>query len=236
MLRVLQSPRDNEDARAELERRALSFVRTDWVGRLGRRLGVESCSIGDARKSWDVLRTAELIEASLGKPDAIVDFGAYHSEITGILSRIGYANLHAVDLNPRLRAGPYPDRIHYSVCDFLHSGFKDASFSAITSISAIEHGHSVARLLDEVSRVLKPGGWFIGSTDYWPEKLDTRGVRVFGMDWTIFSAAEMQAFFDGAQRRGLTPHGSLEFDATTPSIHFAGRDYTFAWFALRKSA
>src|SRR5205085_8762231 len=229
------SERENTEARAELERRGLSLVRTDAIGRLGRRLRLESCSVGDPRKSWDVLRTAEFIEAHLAKADAIVDFGAYHSEITGSLSRAGYTNLHAIDLNPRLPRGPYPDRIRYIVGDFLHSSLPDASFAAVTSISAIEHGHSTDQLLGEVARVLKPGGYFIGSTDYWPAKIDTRDTRIFGMDWTIFSAEEMRTFFEAARSRGLEPAGSVEVDAKTPSIHFAGRDYTFAWFALRKA-
>jgi SAM-dependent methyltransferase len=236
ILRILQSEQENVQARAELERRGLSFVRTDLLGRLGRQLRLESCSVGDARKSWDVLRTAEFVEANLPRDAAIVDFGAYHSEITGILSRIGYTNLSALDLNPRLTRGPVPDRIRYVVADFLHSSLPAGTFDAITSISAIEHGHATDQLLDEVSRLLKPGAYFLGSTDYWPAKIDTSGIMIFGMDWRIFSAPEMQAFFDAARLRGLEPAGALEFDAKTPAIHFGGHDYTFAWFALRKSA
>lgn len=211
-------------------------MRTGLLGRLGRRLGVDSMSIGDVRKSWDVLQTAELIEKELQKDAPIVDFGAFHSEITGILHRMGYTNLTGVDLNPRLKRGPYAGAIRYAVRDFLDSGLGDAAFAAITSISAIEHGHSVDALLSEVARLLKPGGYLLGSTDYWPDKIDTRGVEIFGMDWTIFSAGEMQVFIEKAKQHGLMPAGTLQYDATTPSIEFAGRRYTFAWFALRKSA
>ena len=234
MLRVLQSPDENAKARAELDRRGLSLARSDWLAQLGRRLGIDRYSIGDARKSWDVLMTAQLIEQRLPKDAAIVDFGAFHSEITGILCRMGFTSLTGIDLNPKLKSGPYPDKIRYAIRDFLDTGFPDASFDCITSISAIEHGHSVDALLKEVSRLLKPGGLLVGSTDYWPKKIDTTGVMIFGMDWTIFSAEEMAAFFEKARAAGLQPTGTLEYDATTPSIDFSGRRYSFAWFALEK--
>ena len=50
------------------------------------------------------------------------------------------------------------------------------------------------------------------------------------------SADEMRAFFEKARQHGLMPAGPLEFDAPAPSIDFAGRRYTFAWFALQKPA
>jgi SAM-dependent methyltransferase len=231
---VLQSAHENHEARRELERRGLSMVRSDWLGRLGRQLGVDALSIGDLRKSWDVLLTAEFLASRLAKDAPIVDFGAFHSEITGVLHRMGFTNLHGVDLNPRLRHGPYADRIQYAVRDFLDTGYPDQSFAAITSISAIEHGHAVDQLLAEVSRLLKPGGFLVGSTDYWPDKIDTRGVEIFGMDWTIFSAGEMADLFRAARERGLVPVGPLNDQAAAPSIDYAGRHYTFAWFALQK--
>lgn len=235
ILKVLKSAADNRQARAELERRGLSMVRRDWLGRLGRRLRVDAMSIGDERKSWDVLTTAEFLETHLAKDAPVVDFGAFHSEITGVLCRMGFINLHGVDLNPGLMRGPYADRIRYSVADFLATGYRAESFSAITSISAIEHGHSVDRLLIEVSRLLRPGGFFVGSTDYWPDRIDTSGIRIFDMDWTIFSAGDMKDFFAKARRHGLMPAGELDDRAGEPVIRFAGKRYSFAWFALRKA-
>ena len=236
MLRVLQSPAQNAAARAELERDGLSLVRRGALAGLGRRFGLEAFAYGDLRKSWDVLSTARFLEQHVGREQPVVDFGAWHSEITGVLARLGYSDLHAIDLNPRLTSAPFADRIRYRVGDYLASGFPDGSFAAITSISAIEHGHSVDRLLAEVTRLLRPGGYFVASTDYWPTKVDTTGVQFFGMDWTIFSAGEMAALIEAAGRRGLVPAGSLEYDAPQPSIRFAGREYTFAWLALQKRA
>lgn len=234
ILRVLKTAEENRRARAELERRGLSMVRRDWVGRLGRLLGVDRFSIGDPRKSWDVLATAAFLEERLAKDVPIVDFGAFRSEITVVLDRMGFRDLRGVDLNPRLARGPHADRIRYVIGDYLASGFAAGSFAAITAISAIEHGHAVDRLLAEVSRLLRPGGFFVASTDYWPEKVDTAGVRIFDMDWTVFSAAEIAALVEKARAHGLAPAGAMDYEAGDPVVAFAGRRYTFAWLALRK--
>lgn len=210
------------------------MVRRDWRGRLGRWLGIDRLSSGDLRKSWDVLATARFLEDHLAKDQPIIDFGAFRSEITGVLSRMGYEDLHAVDMNPKLARGPYPDRIRYRVGDFLATDYAAGTFAAITAISAIEHGHSVDRLLAEVGRLLRPGGYFVGSTDYWPEKIDTSGIEMFGMDWTVFSAADMARLFESARGHGLAPAGMVDYGVGDPIIRFAGRRYTFAWFAFQK--
>lgn len=203
---------------------------------LGRELGIERLCIGDPRKSWDVLATATFLEERLPKDAPIVDFGAYRSEITALLCRMGYTVLHGVDLNPKVVRGPYPGRIHYTVADYRATSFASGSFAAVTAISAIEHGHSVDRVLAEAARLLAPGGFFVGSTDYWPEKVDTAGVRIFDMDWTVFSASELTGLLDGARRHGLEPAGDVDLTAGDPVIEHLGRRYTFAWFALRKTS
>ncbi len=234
IFRTLRSAEENRGARAELERRGLSLVRRDLPGRLGRMLGVERLSIGDLRKSWDVLTTVAFIEARLPKDAPIIDFGAYRSEITGVLSRLGYQRIHGVDRNPAVLRGPDADRVRYTVGDFLATGLAPGTFAAVTAISAIEHGHSLERLLAEVGRLLRPGGYFLASTDYWPEKIDTSGIRLFGLEWTIFSAEEVRTFFESASRHGLVPAGSVDYSVGDSVIHYAGKRYTFAWLALRK--
>jgi SAM-dependent methyltransferase len=209
-------------------------VRRDVVGRVGRRLGVERMCTGDLRKSWDVLATATFLEEHVANTQPVVDFGAYHSEIGGVLARLGYRNLHGVDLNRRVARGAYRDRIRYQVADFRATGYGAESLAAVTAISAIEHGHALDRLLAEVGRVLRPGGFFVASTDYWPEKVDTSGIRVFGMEWTVFSAAEMATLFDAARAYRLLPAGPVDYGAGEPVVRFAGRRYTFAWLVLRK--
>ena len=81
---------------------------------------------------------------------------------------------------------------------------------------------------------MRPGGIFVASTDYWPDKIDTSDVELLGMPWTIFSADELRAFIERAEGYGLVPDGELSFGADERVVHLADRDYTFAWFELRK--
>jgi hypothetical protein len=85
-----------------------------------------------------------------------------------------------------------------------------------------------------MSRLLCPGGYFIASFDYWPEKIDTTGVPFFGMDWKIFSKSEVLAFVREAAAYGFIPQGEMHLDAGDKPIHCAQRAYTFGWLALQK--
>ncbi len=118
----------------------------------------------------------------------------------------------------------------------MHTPFADGSFRAITAISVIEHGFDGTALLSEVSRLLAPGGYFIASFDYWPEKIDTTGTTFFDMSWTIFSREEVDDFIALAARHGLEPVGEREYDAASAPIRCGGKDYTFAWLVLGKPA
>ncbi len=129
---------------------------------------------------------------------------------------------------------PYSDKIRFVVSDFMHTPFKNETFMAITSTSVIEHGFNSVALLTEVTRLLRPGGYFIASFDYWPEKIDTTGVPFFGMDWKIFSKQEVLAFIDEARAYKLAPCGNIDLAAQERPIECAERKYTFAWLALQK--
>ncbi|HZZ86348.1 MAG TPA: class I SAM-dependent methyltransferase [Anaeromyxobacteraceae bacterium] len=236
-MEVLQSKAAVESARRRLEERGISCLGMEvgpplslWQKLLRRR----PPTLGDQVKSWDVLRTAEFVEQHFPKSARILDLGAYSSEILCVLHRLGFERLTGVDLNPNVRAMPFRDRIRYEVGDFLRTPFADASFDVVTSISVIEHGLDAPALLTELSRLIAPGGCFLASFDYWPEKIDTSGTKFFGMDWLIFSREDVRAFLAEAANRGFAVEGPLSFDASEPSVNCAGRDYTFGWLVLRR--
>ena len=192
-------------------------------------------AIGDMLKSWDVLSTVNFLEDHVKKNESILDIGCYASEVIVTLHKLGYSDLTGVDLNMGLRKMPYQDSIKYETVDFMHTKFEDASFQAITSISVIEHGFDGQSLLKEMSRLLKPNGYFIASLDYWPEKINTTGIKYFGMDWKIFSRDEISRFITEAADYGLFPVGEMMYDAKNSPIDCGGKQYTFAWLALKKS-
>jgi SAM-dependent methyltransferase len=192
--------------------------------------------IGDLRKSWDVLKTVQFLEKEVTGDGAILDIGAFGSEILPILYRLNYRNLSGVDLNPKIDQMPHSDQIRYIKSDFMHTPFEDASFKAITSISVIEHGFNSQALVAETARLLAPGGYFIASFDFWPEKIDTSEVSAFDLDWRIFSKDEVCQFIKEAEEFGLRPIGKLNFEVAKPSVRWKRRNYTFAWLVLQKSA
>jgi SAM-dependent methyltransferase len=185
----------------------------------------------DPLKSWDVLRTIELVEARCAADDAVLDLGSFACQILPALDRLGFRNLHGIELDARVADMPGAARIDYRIGDMMATPWADGSFRAVTAISTIEHGFDLDRLLGEVSRLLGEGGIFSFSTDYWPQKIDTTGIVAFGMPWQIFSAQDIEAFVERAAAFGLEPvtpigpHDLRSFPERT--INWMNRQYTF---------
>ena len=234
MLAVLQSQDEITTGRRTLRGRGLSFVSPYWLAWLTRRGLMPGTQVGDEVKSWDVLKTVQFIEQHVAKDAPVLDIGAYASEVPPILCRVGYRCVSALDLNPHLLKMPLADKIDYRVGNFLQAPYPDGSFAAVTAISVIEHGFDDARLAAEMARLLRPGGFFVASFDYWPEKISTDGQDIFGMSWTIFSKPEVERFVALARSQGLEPYGPMNFNASGKPVSCFGRDYTFAWLVLRK--
>lgn len=234
-MEVLQSKEQIREARTWLRRESISIMPPGWRTWLARRgLLRGDVLVGDYVKSWDVAKTAQFLRQHVSKDQPVLDIGAYASEIPPILKRLGYTAVAGVDLNPGIRKMPYADAIDYRVGDFLRAPYADATFSAVTAISVIEHGLDARRLVAEMGRLLRPGGFFIASFDYWPDKIATDGITMFDMSWTIFSRSDVQNLVSLAFEYGLDPVGKLEFEGSGRPVSCAGKDYTFAWLVLRR--
>ncbi|WP_422672427.1 class I SAM-dependent methyltransferase [Candidatus Methylopumilus planktonicus] len=236
-MKVLQDKSQISKARKELDRKGASHVDApdSRLKSIMRKLGlVRGLTMGDILKSWDVHATLNFIEKHAEKSEPILDIGCYCSEIIASLHKVGYSNLTGADLNPNLKQMPYQGFIKYEVTNFLHTKFKNASFKVITAISVIEHDFNAKALLYETSRLLLPGGYFIASFDYWPEKIDTTGTRFFGMDWKIFSKKDVEEFVSLAVTYNLFPVGELNYTSKAAPIHCASKKYTFGWLVLEK--
>jgi len=191
-------------------------------------------AIGDFVKSWDVLETIRFLQDHVAKDLPVLDIGAYASEIVVALHKLGYRDISGADLDPRLAQMPHLNAIRYQVCNFMETPFEDDSFEAITAISVIEHGYDGDALFREVERLLRPGGFFVASFDYWRSKIKTDGIKFFGMSWMIFSEADVGRMVECAGLRGLHPVGELDFNGSEKPINCGGRDYTFGWIVLQK--
>jgi len=234
-VKVLKSRSEIDLARAELRRRGLSCTGSWWLRKLREHGVVRGVNIGHYIKSWDILKTATFIDKNISKHSPILDVGAYGSEILCVLHRLNYSELTGVDLNPQIELMPYGDSIQYKIADFMHTGFKNEGFEVITAISVIEHGFKSQILLKEISHLLRPGGYFIASFDYWPDKIDIAGIDMFGLDWRIFSKTELLIFIDEAREYNLVPYGPVDLEAKDRVVNWAGKSYTFAWLVFLKS-
>jgi SAM-dependent methyltransferase len=232
---ILKSKSEYRNARAEMRRRGIDF--TGFFGhRLLRKVGfIRGATVGDQRKSWDVWKTVQFIERNIPPGAAILDIGAYASEVLCALHKLRYTDLTGIDINPKIHRMPFGDAIRYVNGDFMHTSFPDSSYDAITAISVIEHGFNGRVLLAEISRLLKPDGHFLASVDYWPEKVDSTGLSPFGIEWRIFSEKELRQFLAEAKDFGLEASGIMNFDAEERTVKWYGKRYTFAWMVLRKS-
>lgn len=235
-MHVLQEKQQIRKARQELLRKEASLIDSP-VRAMMRTLGlVRGVAVGDMLKSWDVLTTINFLETHVKKNEPVLDIGCYASEVIVALHDLNYSSLFGIDLNPELQKMPCSDVIRYEIGNFTHTKFADDSFRAVTSISVIEHGFDGDALLKEVSRILQPGGYFVATFDYWSEKIDTSGIKIFGMDWKIFSRQEVLAFVELASTYGLSPVGALNPECKDRAINCGGKQYTFAWLALEKRA
>lgn len=236
MIKVLQNKSQIVKAREELVRRGVSCIDPMSLS-LMRRIGLyKGVSVGDNIKSWDVLETLNFVLDNVSKDKPVLDIGSYASEVPVALHRMGYTDVTGVDINVNLHKMPFNNFIRYVQANFMETGFNDASFYAITSISVIEHGFDGVRLLKEMARILKPGGYFLASFDYCPEKIDTSGITFFGMEWRIFSREDVVEFIDLAADYGFNSVGESHYDGQEMPIDCGGKEYTFGWLALKKSA
>jgi SAM-dependent methyltransferase len=205
------------------------------VKRLLRRADAATALIPDPIKSWDVLRALEAIQERCAPDEPVLDIGSVGCAIGPALHRLGYRDVHGIDLDPQVARMAHADAVDYRVGDMTATPYEDSTFGAITAISAIEHGFKPEPLLQEVSRLLKPDGFFFFTTDYWPEKIDTSHIRLFGMTWDIFSAEEIDGFVSNAGDFGLQPT-SAPFRAPRAvngrPISYQGFEYTFLAGAL----
>lgn len=188
-------------------------------------------------KNWDSLAALDLILKSTGKDARIFDAGGeLYSMILPWLFMYGYRNLSAGNLvfQKPIKKGS----IIYHHSDITKTGFDPAAYDAITCLSVIEHGVNLESYFCEMSRILKPGGVLITSTDYFETKVDTRGQMAYGVPIHIFTREEIVEALEIASRFGLSLMGSLDLSTVEKVVDWNryGLNFTYIIFSLRKTA
>jgi SAM-dependent methyltransferase len=226
MMKVLHNRKEIDDSTASLLKRGLTPHE-------------------DTPKNWDLLQIAEILEHT-PKSAAILDMGASHSAVLGLLVRQGFSNGVGIDLHFTLK-----DRVAFWIRtiqnhfrrpytlvsgDLTRTKFRDQSFDVIICQSVIEHGVDETAFFRECARLLKDNGTLFVSTDYWPEKAETpSGTPAFNLPWKIYSADEIRTLHAIAVREGfLIDDDALTLEAETPQVFWQGKAYTFIALTYKK--
>jgi SAM-dependent methyltransferase len=198
-----------------------------------RRLGLPESRLPG--KNWDSLAALDVVLRMTGRDARIFDAGGEtYSVILPWLSRYGYRNLVCGNISfaSTFQRGP----IRFELADITGTTYPDGHFDAITCLSVIEHGVDVGLYVREMSRILKPGGALVTSTDYYETPIDTRGYTAYGAPVRVFTKPEIVRMLEQAEDVGLTPLGPLDLTAGEKVVHWRRFDlrYTFLVCSLRK--
>jgi SAM-dependent methyltransferase len=132
------------------------------------------------------METIDLGHLPIRSGDRVLDLGCGEGRHTIAAWLQREAHCVGVDLSPRdvsrasEKAGPFrpefpasPTRsIGFGVADGLQLPFADHSFDVVICSEVLEHIGPYREVLDEIRRVLKPGGAFAASVPrYWPERV-----------------------------------------------------------------
>ena len=203
------------------------------------------------QKNWDLFHMLKIIEDNVGKSDCILDVGANGCPVLEALFNRGYKDLYGIDLRFGFRekfkrvvmaALHHRDfRIFYGYSpiklingNLCKTSFPENKFGAITSLSVVEHGIKWDDYFKEMSRILKPGGYLLTSTDYWKEKINTDGIFACGAPMKIFIPQEIVEGLSIAFKNGFKKIATVIPECNQPCVTFEKVRYTFLLFVLQK--
>lgn len=234
-MKILSTYNQLIETRNKLKNEGLSFISNSITSYLIKRLKLPFNLIGEFNKSWDIFNTISFVNKNLSKSARVLDVGCYGSEILLALNKCNFQEIHGIDTNSKIKKMPSPDKINYHVGNFFENNFENNSFECITSISVIEHGYNEKLFFSEFSRLLKKNGYLILTFDYWINKIKTDNIKMFDLDWKIFSKEEVKTMILNAKKLyNLELVGDENFEVKDKVISCANKNYTFAWLVFQK--
>ena len=192
----------------------------------------------DRPKNWDCYRAFSFILRHGNEESKIFDVGCGdYGVILPWLELYGLSNLYGCDI--ALKKDFQRGRIHYYKQNLQKTTFPSIFFDFITSISVIEHGVNLDIYLKEMSRLLKPGGYLLTSTDYWHDPIDTSGLYPYGEklnEMKIFTRSEIEGLVARARGHGLELIELIDFSCQERVVHWkrVEKEFSFIFFVLRK--
>jgi SAM-dependent methyltransferase len=188
-------------------------------------------------KNWDAYRAFSMILQFGNIESRVLDVGCGNSGVVlPWLEMYGFSHLYGCDIT--FRKDFTKGRIRYSRQNLHHTNFDAGHFDFITSLSVIEHGVDLEAHFQEAHRLLKPGGFLLTSTDYWPEPIDTHGLYPYGRELgetKVFTRREIEHLIQTAAAQGLTLIEPVNFVYGDQVVHWerVDRRFTFIFLAMR---
>lgn len=112
--------------------------------------------------NWDDSFFREEILKKINKSDVILDLGAG----AGIITQMDFSDyvdkVHGIDPDPRVENNPYLFKGVQASGEEIP--YPDNFFDIVFSDNVLEHLSEPREVFDEIYRVLKPGGFFLGKT------------------------------------------------------------------------
>jgi len=210
-------------------------TREEWVNALKEIRRLRLPPHPDPVKNWDTLAALGWILGSTRATGWILDAGAeLYSMMLPWLYLYGYKNMIGNNLifTKPLRRGP----IRYQYGDITKTDFRENTFDAVSCLSVIEHGVDLDAYFREMSRILKPNGILVTSTDYFDTPPSTKGLCAYGAPIHIFSTNEIVSALDLARKYGLEITSPIDLSCGEKPVVWKkfGLQYTFIIFNLRK--
>lgn len=200
-----------------------------------------------AQKNWDHYLLHKIV-SSQDREIRIIDLGCGEAHTLKLLYSLGFENIHGLDFRIswrvrvtqlvrswREKALSLPFRLYSG--DITRTPFRNHSYDLAVCVSTIEHGVNIKAFLQEVSRILKPGGLLFITTDYWEEELQTNdSAKAFGLPWKVFSRNDIELLIGLARASGLVLYQDTPIPACSEkTVIWQNSNYTFISLLFRKA-
>jgi SAM-dependent methyltransferase len=201
----------------------------------------------DPIKNWDLVQISRVLERLKEKAWILdVGCGASSSSVLRFLYHSGFLHSIGIDISIPIEDRltqlgiMVRDRLTYLPYRLMRQNvtrtkFSDNLFDFIICLSVIEHGLDLESFMKEINRILKTDGILYLSTDYWEPKIETNGIKPFGLDWKIFSKSEIIDLVGIIENNGFVLSQTSIPINKNEVVHWKGKNYTEISLLIRKS-